>query len=220
MRGRLLFAAVVLALATVAALRFGRARAPDVSPTQDRASAPGWDAARWHPGDAVPNVELLALDGLTVVHLLDRGANRPLILILAATGSPALDRCASRWRELFEIYKDRVEFLTVFVAAPDSGGAVPAAGVPPDMAAAADPQNVAALRRRIGAAMTFAQCNDWRIPVLLDGPGGAAAAAFGTAPQVAVLMDEGRRRLGAPVAAEGPADLDPVNAWLRHRFAP
>lgn len=197
MRRWVLLVAVVLALALFAAQRLGRlaSPAPDATSVHGRTAAPVEDAARWPPGEVAPNLELLALDGRTTVRLLDRGANRPLILIVAATGSPALDRCASRWRELFEIYKDRVEFLTLFVAAPDSGGAVP-------------------------TALTFVQCNDWRIPVLVDGAGGAAAAAFGAAPQVAILMDEGRRRLGSPVVAESPADLDAVNAWLRHRFAP
>jgi len=35
-------------------------------------------------GDVAPDAELVALDGATRVHLLDRGANRPIVLIFGS----------------------------------------------------------------------------------------------------------------------------------------
>ena len=35
-------------------------------------------------GDPAPDAELVALDGATRVHLLDRGANRPIVLIFGS----------------------------------------------------------------------------------------------------------------------------------------
>jgi len=228
MRVRTLIAAAVLALAAFAVLKLGHrtasgrhaGSAPGAAITPNGVPAAAWDASRWQPGETAANLRLLALDGRTAVGMLDRGANRPLILILATPGSPALDRCASRWRGLFEIYKDRVDFLTVFVAAPVAAPAETLGRVHSAARAAVDTRTADAVRQRVNIAMTFAQCNEWRIPVLVDAEDGGAAAAYGTAPHRAVLLDEGRRRLGAPVAADVPGDLDAMSAWLRHRFEP
>lgn len=204
MRTRVVFAAAVVTAAVTGIALLVAMNGRRERPAAAQPPSTAWDAARWQPGEVLADIPLVALDGRTVAGMLDRGANRPLILILAASGSPALDRCASRWRELFEIYKDRVEFLAVFMGTPG----------------AADSAAAGALRRRVDEAMRFAQCNNWRIPVLVDGPDDAARAVFGDAPHAALLLDEKRQRLGTPVVADVHGDLDAVSAWLRHRYEP
>lgn len=193
----------------IAPSRSAPAPAPAPAPSPELArpqatSGPEPNDGRWQAHEPATDVALLALDGRTAAHLLGRGANRPLILILAAPGSPELEQCASRWRQLFEIYKDRVEFLTVFVG-------VAARGI-------SDMGPEARVRQRIDSAKDFVQCNDWRIPVLVDGPGDESMAHYGSAPQCVVVLDEGRRILGAPLQPRAPSDLEPLSAWLAHRY--
>jgi hypothetical protein len=192
MRGFLIGTLGTVAAVTVAAvLLHGR----PVPPADDAATrSPGV------PAEPVPAPEqlLLALDGRTRVRMLDRGANRPMILVFAHLDDAAFEPAARRLQETFAEYKDRVEFLTVQIEPPSAASA-------------------ASLDVRIARAQQFVSRRDWRIPVLLDVANGSARATYAAWPWRIFVLDE-QRRILLRCAPGDPEPTKVMEAWLGDRY--
>ncbi len=182
-----------------------------------RFGLPNWHRSSLQVGGHAPDVRLVALDGTNMFQLNERIGKRPLVLVFGSFTCPPFRRNTTTVLKLYEDYKDRAEFLQVYIREAHPQDEWQMKSNVRDKVVYAQPQTRA---QRIAIASDYIQRLKVSLPFAVDDLDNAANLAYAAWPERLYVIDEGGRIVYR--GALGPFGYHPeeVRAWLEAHFGP
>jgi peroxiredoxin len=168
-------------------------------------------------GSDAPDATLVSLDGSTRFHLRERTKGRPLVLVFGSFTWPPFRRQVGDIAQIYNDYKDRADFLTIYVreAHPLDEWQMKSNEKDKDNVCYAQPKT---LEQRVAIANDFTQRFKYSVPFGIDEMTNAANDAYAAWPERLYIIDEQGRI--SYKGGNGPFKYNPkeVHDWLANRF--
>jgi peroxiredoxin len=176
-----------------------------------RYGLPNWHRGDLRVGDSAPDAQLVTLDGQTTLRLHDRIGRKPLVLVFGSFTCPPFRRNTEDIVKLYEEYRDRADFLQVYIreAHPQDEWQMPSNRK--DNVVYTQPQTRA---QRITIASDFIQRLHVSLPVAIDDMDNRANLLYAAWPERINIINEDGRIVYR--GALGPFGYHPeeARAWL------
>jgi hypothetical protein len=181
-----------------------------------RYALPNWHRGGSGVGDLAPDSQLVALDGQTTFHIHEHIGKRPLVLVFGSFTCPPFRRNTGDIGKLYEDYKDRAEFLQVYIREAHPLDEWQMTANHRDNVVYAQPQTRA---QRIAIANDYIKRLHVSLPFAVDDMDNRANLLYGAWPERIYIVDEAGRIVYR--GGLGPFGYHPDEAreWLATRFA-
>ncbi|MBS1850274.1 MAG: redoxin domain-containing protein [Acidobacteria bacterium] len=180
-----------------------------------RYALPNWHRGDLRVGAQAPDVQLVGLDGRTTFHLRERIGQKPLVLVFGSFTCPPFRRNTSDILKLYQDYRDKAEFLQVYIREAHPKDEWQMASNQRDNVVYAQPRT---REQRIAVAHDYIERLHVSLPFAIDDMTNQANLLYAAWPERIYIIDEG----GAIVyrGGLGPFGYHPeeARAWLAGRY--
>jgi len=181
-----------------------------------RYALPNWHRGDLRVGDIAPDSRLVSMNGHITSHLRDRIGKRPLVLVFGSFTCPPFRRNSGDIQKLYEDYRDRAEFLQVYIREAHPQNEWQMAANRRDNVVYAQPRT---LDQRLAIANDYIQRMHISLPFAIDDMDNRANRLYAAWPERIYIIDEAGRI--AYRGGLGPFGYHPeeVRAWLAAHFS-
>jgi hypothetical protein len=155
-----------------------------------RYALPNWHHGSYGIGDLAPDSPLVSLDGQTILHIHDRIGKQPLVLVFGSFTCPPFRRNTGDIGKLYQDYRDRAEFLQVYIREAHPNDEWQMAANRRDNVIYLQPQTRA---ERIAIANDYIQRLHVPLPFAVDDMDNHANLIYGAWPERIYIIDESGR---------------------------
>jgi peroxiredoxin len=176
-----------------------------------RYGLPNWHRGDLKVGDRAPDVRLVSLDGQTTFYLHDRIGKKPLVLVFGSFTCPPFRRNTGDIGKIYEEYRDRAEFLQVYIREAHPQDEWQMASNRRDKVVYTQPQTLA---QRIAIANDYIQRLHVSLPFAIDDMNNSANLLYAAWPERIYIIDDNGQIVYR--GALGPFGYHPeeARAWL------